>query len=418
MNSRFGTVKFQQPPTEWEVSVVLGLQYGDEAKGKVVESLVENILDYKLTKEILYDSSKYNYKYNRSSLKLEDNQVVCIRFCGGANAGHTLDIDEEIVKTNMLPSAIIFPNVICLIDDECYPNFEMLEKEITNLELKYGMNDIRERLWIGKRAHVVTQEHIQRDINKELERSKTGTSIGTCKMGIGECASDKYARDGIRVESVKEFEKLGRVVDMLEFYRVNQSVKLEMIFEGAQSTGLDITYGDYNMVTSSRTHSPSILYGKNQNFKSSTLIAVVKMYNTYVGSKKFQPICPSTESNVFEKIVDVGHEFGTVTKRRRQINHTDLFQIKEGILTNNLKDGNVLLVFNKGDVLEEVFRMGYENAFSLIVDGKVETFDSLEKMEDFILDYFEREINLPPENIRFSKTPKSDPSIWHTQYHS
>ena len=306
--------------------VVVDLQYGDCGKGKVTNYLCE----------------KGNYTH-------------VIRYNGGCNAGHTIYHNGQRIITHHIPCGVLH-GVRSIIGPGCVIYPDQLFTEIQELE-DAGI-PARRFVRVANNAHVITRDHIRED-GKD-------SSIGTTKRGNGPAYRDKYGRTGVRaseVESLREF-----IVDIYEeIHGTNTPVKI--LFEGAQGFGLDIDWGDYPFVTSSHcTVGSAILNGvPPQSIRE--VWGVAKMYETYVGAKKFEGSDP-----IFGEIREAGEEFGATTGRPRQCNWMDWNLLKKAININGVTN----LVLNKVDVLEEVGQQ------KILVDEKVVNFDSMSLMKEFI----------------------------------
>ena len=280
--------------------VVIGLSYGDEAKGKVTHHLLK--------------SGEYDY---------------CIRFNGGCNAGHTIYHNGVKFVTHHIPAGVFF-DVKSVIGPGCVVRVDKLKEEIEMLEA--GGINVRDNLRIAQNTHVITESHIQEDSKDE--------KIGTTKSGNGPAYRDKYARIGIRASDVPELAEY--TIDFQELIRHCHNSTLLM--EGAQGFYLDIDWGDYPYVTSSHCGTASALNGINPR-SLRDVWGVAKIYETYVGKKKFQP-----NDRVFKDIQHAGDEFGATTGRPRQCNWLNIEKLRDAISINGVNK----LVLNKTDVLEEV----------------------------------------------------------------
>lgn len=282
--------------------VVVDLQFGDSGKGKVTHSLLK--------------SSEYTH---------------CVRFGGGHNAGHTIYHEGKKVVTHVIPSGVL-QGVRSIIGPGCVVNIEMLMREIKELE-DAGIN-IKDKLFVDKRVNIITQKHLDED--------GSDTAIGTTKRGNGPAYRDKYDRKGIRFEQVKELHTF-QVTDMYkEFFSDRDVVAL---FEGAQGFGLDIDWGDYPYVTSSTCTVGGAVANGVPPRSIRNVFGVAKAYQTYVGAKKFQP-----DGEVFNRIREVGGEYGATTGRPRQVNYLDL----DSLIVSSNVNGVTQLIMNKVDILEQI----------------------------------------------------------------
>ena len=430
---------------DWLYITGLGFAWGDEAKGKVVFSLLERLTGIKVTHETF--KGCYNFVMDLRAQPVPHNTIICARFNGGSNAGHTNVIPglqtpvavlpgsepkyTDTVKTQSIPSGILVPGVVCIIGPECLVSLEVLQAEVQMLT-DLGITDIRNRLIIASQCHVVTAKHKEQDKKNEENGKLNGTAIGTTCSGIGPCNADKANRTGFRVDSpsfFEEFSKLGLVMDIPAFFmkQADADVRgLKVVFEGAQAVELDITYGLYPYVTSSSTLQHQIYsLGLPRRVAEDNVILVLKAYDTYVGQAKgFEP-----PGEVFKKIRDVGHEYGSNTKRPRFVNYLDLTRLRRTIFMNATPNGRIIVVINKDDVLQTVSETFGKEAFGLYLedsaDGaaiqhqppqflpkKPHLCEDLADMRATIVRTLES-YGVLREHIIFSDTPESDPSIWN-----
>lgn len=334
------------------VDILIGLQNGDEGKGKVTFDLL----------------TKHNYN-------------LCVRFNGGPNAGHTIYYGKDKIKValHQLPMGVLL-GIPSIIGPGCVVNFEKLQDEITDVVYRTGIDRqyIYNNLFIAYNAHEITPDALQDD--------STGGQIGTTKNGIGQTYSKKYARTGKRVSSIPESgyviwteennmpEKSGlHFIDMYEYIQhLKESGNYRVLFEGAQGYELDIDHGDYPYVTSS----PCLSYYALSNgcFTFSDVRHVFgcsKIYETYVGTKNFQP-----EGMNFEKLALMGDEVGATTGRRRQCNFLNLEKLIRSINMN----GATMIVMNKCDIFDD-FAKDQNNSFTLYINtNKAISFTSLKDM--------------------------------------
>lgn len=330
--------------TEYISDIVIGLQYGDEGKGKIVHSLAK---------------TPNTYEY-------------CVRFNGGANAGHTIYHNGTKIVTHQVPSGILF-SIQCIIGDNCYVDIDKLLYELKMLE--YHGIKTHGMIFISPKCHIITSDHLLED--------GAETSIGTTKSGIGPCARDKYSRKGKRIDmlSSQQLESLheaGIIIEspvklFMEYYK-NNGRHPRVLVEGAQAYGLDITHGDYPYVTSSHCLATDCLNmginmmpTDNRNNKYQIRIwGVAKAYETYVGAKEFQ-LC---DDNILEKIQEIGQEFGSTTGRKRQCNYLHLRRLREAAFLNQVTH----MVINKCDVLEHPDINAYKFADIIYEAPDINTF--------------------------------------------
>lgn len=348
--------------------VVVGAQWGDEGKGKIVDVLGEKA-DY------------------------------VVRFQGGNNAGHTIVVNGEKSILHLLPSGVLHKNAVCIIGPGVVVDPFVLLEEIDVLEKK-GVSS--SHIYISDRAHLIMPYHIKLD---ELQEERlAGNKIGTTKRGIGPCYADKYTRIGLRVGDLIDFESfktklkstlsikndqitklynelpfdydemtaqfkeireklLPRMMDSLSV--VNEALDQDkmVLFEGAQAAMLDINYGTYPYVTSSSPTSAGVCAGAGISPKKlDKIIGVVKAYSTRVGEGPFVTELFDEEG---EKLREIGHEYGATTGRPRRCGWLDLNVVKHAARINGLTD----LVITKIDVLSEFEEIkvctGYE------IDGQI-----------------------------------------------
>lgn len=348
--------------------VVVGAQWGDEGKGKIVDVLGEKA-DY------------------------------VVRFQGGNNAGHTIVVNGEKSILHLLPSGVLHKNAVCIIGPGVVVDPFVLLEEIDVLEKK-GVSS--SHIYISDRAHLIMPYHIKLD---ELQEERlAGNKIGTTKRGIGPCYADKYTRIGLRVGDLIDFESfktklkstlsikndqitklynekpfdyeemvtqfseireklLPRMMDSLSV--VNEALAQDkmVLFEGAQAAMLDINYGTYPYVTSSSPTSAGVCAGAGISPKKlDKIIGVVKAYSTRVGEGPFVTELFDEEG---EKLREIGHEYGATTGRPRRCGWLDLNVVKHAARINGLTD----LVITKIDVLSDFEEIkvctGYE------IDGQI-----------------------------------------------
>ncbi|KAF3988005.1 hypothetical protein FT663_04094 [Candidozyma haemuli var. vulneris] len=335
--------------------VVLGAQWGDEGKGKLVDILCDEI-------------------------------DVCARCQGGNNAGHTIVVNGVKYDFHMLPSGLVNPKCQNLLGSGVVIHVPSFFEELTNLENK-GLEG-RDRLFISSRAHLVFDFHQRTDKLKEAELSETKKSIGTTGKGIGPTYSTKSSRSGIRVhhlvseepgaweefkvryqrlvdsrykrygefdynteEELSRYEKYREqlrpfVVDSVEFMHSAISSKKKILVEGANALMLDLDFGTYPYVTSSSTGIGGVLTGLGIPPRSiRNVYGVVKAYTTRVGEGPF----PTEQLNQDgETLQNVGAEYGVTTGRKRRCGWLDLVVLKYSTAINGYTDLNI----TKLDVLD------------------------------------------------------------------
>jgi adenylosuccinate synthase len=330
--------------------VIVDLQYGDCGKGKVTHSLLK--------------SGEYTH---------------CVRYNGGHNAGHTIYHEGKKVVTHIIPSGVL-RGVRSIIGPACVVNPELLMKEIKELE-EAGIK-VEGKLFVDKRVNIIKEKHLDED--------GSDTKIGTTRKGNGPAYRDKYDRKGVRFEELPTTNPY-KITDIYEEFH-NSKNSVRALFEGAQGFGLDIDWGDYPYVTSSTcTVGGAIANGvPAQSIRK--VFGVAKAYQTYVGAKKFQP-----EGEIFNKIREVGMEYGATTGRPRQVNFIDLDELVKAIRINGVTD----LIINKTDILREVkqwkyyknnelFDVRYEDKF--VDDIKTHIRKNCYSVEDIIFSYSANDI--------------------------
>ncbi len=333
-----------------KVDVLLGLQWGDEGKGKIVDVL----------------TPKYD---------------IVARFQGGPNAGHTLEFENEKYVLRSIPSGIFQGDKINIIGNGVVLNPALFKKEIDELE-KSG-HPLTERLKISRKAHLITPTHTILDMAYESAKGKN--KIGTTGKGIGPTYTDKISRTGIRVGDIEhnfdeKYAKIkNRHLEILKNYDIeydleslekewfegvkclkrfdfidsehfiNNSLKSEktVLAEGAQGTMLDIDFGSYPFVTSSNTVTAGACSGLGVSPRSiGEVYGIFKAYCTRVGSGPFPTELFDEDGN---RMRDNGFEFGSVTGRPRRCGWIDLVALKYAITIN----GVTQLIMMKNDVLDD-----------------------------------------------------------------
>jgi len=341
---------------------IVGTQWGDEGKGKIVDWL----------------SSKAD---------------LVVRFQGGNNAGHTIKVDNDTYKLNLLPSGII-RNKKCLIGNGVVLDPWALINEISNLREQKILID-KNNLYIAENVCLILPIH--KLIDEVNEKSRGNNLIGTTKKGIGPAYEDKVGRRAIRLcdlsnldnlknkiknlydyhePRLKEFKKnanfeeafenLAKISSEILYFSapvwkiINNAGKQNkfILFEGAQGSLLDIDFGTYPYVTSSNTSSGQIFSGTGFGLKENhNVLGITKAYTTRVGSG---PFITELDDEIGEHFVEKGQEYGTVTKRKRRCGWFDSVLVGQSIAINGITD----VVLTKLDVLDEVKEIkvcvGYE----------------------------------------------------------
>lgn len=305
--------------------VVVGLQHGDEAKGKVTHNLCK--------------SGEYTH---------------VLRFNGGCNAGHTIYHEGRKFITHHIPAGVFY-GIKSIIGSGCVINKKQFFKEIAEIE-EGGVNT-EGLIFIAENTHVITDQH--------LEEDGKDTKIGTTKRGNGPAYRDKYSRDGRLAKDDPDLKEY--TVNLYEEFHDNKEVKV--LCEGAQGFELDIDWGDYPFVTSSHCTTAGALLNAIPPSWVRDVWGVGKIYETYVGTKKFEPPSP-----LFPKLRSLGEEYGATTGRPRQCNWLDVDRLVRAMKVNDVNK----IVLNKTDVLSSL------GVYKLFNDGKENTFDTLAAMQDFI----------------------------------
>ncbi len=355
--------------------IVVGAQWGDEGKAKIVDYLM-------------------------------DEGDIVVRFQGGANAGHTVEVGDEKFIFHLIPSGIMHPEKVCLIGNGVVLDPAQLLLEIEEIKAK-GFK-VENRLFLAENAHVVMPYHKVMDQLKEKAAGKN--AIGTTGRGIGPAYSDKVNRSGIRVADLLDATLLRDKVNLyvtsnnaiiekmyggeplsaeavyaeyLEYGNklrtyvrdtvvyLNEALKRgeQLLFEGAQGTILDVDHGTYPYVTSSNTVSASACIGSGVGPTAiDQVIGVVKAYTTRVGNGPFPTELNGEEGETLRRI---GHEFGATTGRSRRCGWFDAVLVRRAAMVNGLTH----LAITKMDVMD-----GFESiqiCTSYMIDGvKVDHFPS------------------------------------------
>lgn len=361
-----------------KVDVVLGLQWGDEGKGKVVDVLTP---DYK----------------------------VIARFQGGPNAGHSLKFDGESFVLHTVPSGIFRKDTVNVIGNGVVIDPVILMEEIRDIEAKGG--DISGKLLISKRAHLILPTH--RTLDAASEAAKGKSKIGSTLKGIGPTYMDKTGRNGLRVGDIlspefrqrydtlkqkhiallsqydfsydiSEYEqKWFEAVEALRRFpfieseiEVNRYIDSDVaiLAEGAQGSMLDIDFGTYPFVTSSNTMSAGVCTGLGvAPNRVGKVIGIFKAYCTRVGSGPF-PTELFDETG--EEIRRIGKEYGATTGRPRRCGWLDLVALKYAVMMNGVSE----LIMMKSDVLNSFDTIKVATAYE--IDGKTVDYFPFESNEE------------------------------------
>lgn len=341
--------------------VVVGIQWGDEGKGKIVDMLAKD----------------YDY---------------IVRYQGGHNAGHTIVVGDKKYALHLIPSGILYPNCKNAIGNGVVVQLDSLLNEINQFK-DIGVN-FRDRLFISNKAHLILPYHIMQDNIFEKNRI---LKIGTTGKGIGPSYASKVERSGIlvgdlldfkiledklksnienlkrtdieefkNIDIVKILDNLKKHADIFQEYIIDTTKLLwdasrdgkKIMLEGAQGSMLDIDHGTYPFVTSSNTSISGAISGTGLNIRDiKKVIGITKAYCTRVGNGPF----PTEQNNeVGEMIGQRGFEFGTTTGRKRRCGYIDLVAIKYAVRLNGCTE----LALMKIDVLDDMSEIkacvGYE----------------------------------------------------------
>jgi adenylosuccinate synthase len=331
--------------------VIIGVQWGDEGKGKIVD-------------------------YYAASAD------VVARFQGGNNAGHTIVVQEKQTVLHLIPSGVLHPHTECLIGSGVVVDPEVFLHEIEILE-KLGLKDLTSRISVSDRCHLILDYHTALDAARENRR---GGKIGTTKRGIGPAYEDRAARRGLRIadlhnlkyftEKLREnfdeknflltkmygtegisfdacVEKYARIAERLRPFTKDVSTRLlghiesgkKILYEGAQGVLLDVDYGTYPFVTSSQTLPSQSALGLGARLPDETLfVGVIKAYSTRVGEGPFPT---ELHDAIGTKLRETGHEFGATTGRPRRCGWLDLVAVKYALDISGIKN----IALTKADVL-------------------------------------------------------------------
>ncbi len=334
--------------------VVVGSQWGDEGKGKIVDWLSERA-------------------------------DIVVRFQGGHNAGHTLVIDGVSYKLSLLPSGVVRPGKLAVIGNGVVIDPHALIAEIEKLD-KQGVTITPDNLRIADNATLILSLHRELDGIREDAASNSGTKIGTTRRGIGPAYEDKVGRRAIRVMDLADLTTLPAKVDRLlthhnalrrglgEAEVSHEAIMQELssiaarvlpfmdtvwllldrerrkgariLFEGAQGTLLDIDHGTYPFVTSSNTVAGQAAAGSGMGPGSlGYILGITKAYTTRVGEGPFPT---ELHDEIGQFLGEKGHEFGTVTGRKRRCGWFDAALVRQSVATNGITG----IALTKLDVLD------------------------------------------------------------------
>jgi adenylosuccinate synthase len=311
-----------------KADIVVGLAWGDEAKGKVTNQLASREVDGEMY---------YNF---------------VARWNGGSNAGHTIYIDGECYKTHIIPCGV-FHGVKSIIGPNCVLHPESFYKELDMISnAGFDISLIK----VSPNTHIVTDSHI--DIDKRMLSKK----LGTTSSGIAPAYSDKAARRGLLAKDVLEYD-----------YIWDGDIHGNILCEGAQGIWLDINKGLYPYVTSSETLPYSACSIGFPTQAIDRVYGVAKLYDTRSGE---DPLFPNSllEDPSLKIIAEAGSEYGVTTGRRRKVNWLDLNKLLSAINVSGSTD----VIINKCDILQDV------GMFKLFYNDDLLNFISVEDMTAFV----------------------------------
>jgi len=327
---------------------VIGAQWGDEGKGKIVDFLASEA-------------------------------DVIIRFSGGANAGHTIVKNGQKYAVHLVPSGILYENKTVILGIGMVIDAESLFKELNDLENK-GIQ-WRGRVFVSERAHVVLPSYKELDQQRDADRLKP---IGTTGRGIGVAYANKSGRDGLRVidmfddyylsvlegadlEYVKKYRELLKdmLIDLSTW--VEEKKPARMLLEGAQGVLLDLDLGTYPFVSSGISAAAGASLGAGIGPRQiDNILGVCKAYSTRVGNGPFpSEFLEERDGDLGEKIRELGGEFGVTTGRPRRCGYLDLVALRYACISNGM-DGIVLTKIDIYDSFEEI-----KACVAYSIDGKI-----------------------------------------------
>ena len=292
--------------------ILVGLQWGDEGKGKITDAL----------------SDQYQW---------------IVRYQGGDNAGHTVYIDGKKFVTHSIPTGILNPNCKVVITHGCVVNIPEIIKEVNLLE-KTGIS-FKDRFYLSENAHLITPEHLRQDKSNKVKFGSTG-------KGIGPAYRDKIYRAGLRVKDYSQLIDEDKIIvtDTRKLLRDAIYKGDKVLFEGAQAVMLDIEMGTYPHVTSSpciASYAPAGSGLPLTFFKHSIILGVAKAYTTRIGTGPF----PSEihDKKVAQNIQFTGKEYGATTGRLRRVGWLDIPQLKYACEVNGISG----IALTKLDIFSE-----------------------------------------------------------------
>ena len=316
--------------------VVIGAQWGDEGKGKIVDFLASEA-------------------------------DVIVRFSGGANAGHTIVHAGSTYKLHLVPSGIVYPNTTVVLGSGMVIDPTALFQELEELE-SAGIA-WENRVLISDRAHIVLPNYRDEDVERD---SKRNHPIGTTGRGIGIAYSHKSLRDGVRLADIELPELIDELKESDQAYLAEYRERLlsmsvdistfmqhagskSVLLEGAQGTLLDLDLGTYPYVSSGSSNAAGAAVGAGVGPRAlDHVLGVFKAYSTRVGNGPFpSEFDPKREGELEDLVRDIGREYGVTTGRPRRCGYLDLIALRYACWTNSI-DGLALTHLDVYDSLDEV----------------------------------------------------------------
>jgi adenylosuccinate synthase len=291
-------------------TIVVGCQFGDEGKGKISDQLM-----------LSHD--------------------ICVRYSGGPNTGASVWADNKQYKFHLIPVGII-QNKHCYLGSQMYIDPTILQKEINTFQdLGY---DVQNLLHISPEATIITQDHI----NQDCENEKENKGVGSTKRGMSPCASGKYARKSIKCGDLLTFNRYLCDISVVLTREIKNGKSI--LFESSQGALLDVDHGFYPYVstTNNLAAAACVSCGLSPRYIDK-IVGVVKPYMTKVGSGPF-PTKIDSNNPLYDKLIEVGGEYGTTTGRKRDVGYLDLVLLEHAARVNGITE----IALTKADVLEEV----------------------------------------------------------------
>ena len=335
-----------------KTDIVIGLQHGDEGKGKVINFLLKQSM------KKIHGILPKTYDY-------------CVRYNGGPNAGHTIYYNNKKVVLHQIPIGIVYgiPSIIgpaCVLD---ISKLKLEKNELINVGI--DIEAIEKNLYISFNTHIIEPYHIDEDVKTD--------KVGSTGSGIRPTYRDKFNRRGRRAGDNDTKRICGfSVIDPYTLLypeadptnnQSNQSKELSILCEGAQGFELDIDWGDYPFVTSSNCLAGFCCTAGIPPQSVNKVYGIAKIYETYVGKKEFQP-----PDDVFVRLQKLGNEFGATTGRPRQCNWLDLSRLIRAIKINGVTD----LIINKCDIIKELV------SFYIYEGVELKAFHTFKQMRSYL----------------------------------